>query len=177
MKIRLDFVTNSSSSSFVSFTIDNKVLYNLVRKCRIKGMSTARQTIQCSTFNINDRPVLPFECKTSLADWLVDFFNKLELTSMDMTSEARDELVKEIKSKKDVINAATSAYSLTSANMVSDGWGTALATEDLSDGNLYSFFIDDNEWNSLDREETLYDLLIEEKFAKIKRLSRKKEGV
>ena len=103
MKIRLDFVTNSSSSSFVSFTIDNKVLYNLVRKCRIKGMSTARETIQCSTFNINDRPVLPFERKTSLADWLVDFFNKLELTSMDMTSEARDELVKEIKSKKEAL--------------------------------------------------------------------------
>lgn len=166
MKIRADFVTNSSSSSFIVFNIRNKELAKAAEKFDIP-VDTTEQGISGAFEGMEEMGVIGVPSTDSLADWFAKFLdgqqNHLERWFDYSTNDWRDhtEIVNYIKANKKAIDGCTESSFIASWRSVSDGDGSSFSAEARDGETIKTYIIYEDDWDYKKQGTALWEVLRE----------------
>lgn len=158
MKIRFDFVTNSSSSSFVAFNIKNKELAKVCRKYWIPCNNDGT-TISSVWGAEESNPVVGTPGGGSLADWFIRMLDPYQNYVFEVYDSDYSDAREYIRQHRQEIDEATERSEVASAHVVTDGGGTSVGIEVREKGKILSFGADDYDWDYREMGEALWQVL------------------
>ena len=160
MKIRFDFVTNSSSSSFVAFNIKNKELVEVFKRFNIDYCILGDQICDETWFEESNAPKTPG--KDSVAQWLAYYFELDEVKNLigfygdDSDVEGVVNYLREHAEEFDeCIEKAEFEY----GRAVTDGGGSSYGLEIHKEGKVQTSYLSGSDWDYKKYGETLASAL------------------
>lgn len=158
MKIRFDFVTNSSSSSFVAFNIKNKELAKACRKFWIPCGNDGT-TVSGVWEAENSHQVVGTPGGGSIAQWFETMLDPKQNYVWQLYGEDFSNAIDYISAHRQEIDEATERSEIASADVVTDGDGTGVAIEIREKGVIKSFGVDEYDWDYKEMGEALWQVL------------------
>ena len=158
MKIRLDFVTNSSSSSFVAFNIKNRELAKICNRYWIPVHNDGT-TISGVWGAEESGPVVGTPGGGSIADWFISMLDPEQNYVFEMYDNDYSDAQEYISQHRQLIDEATERSEIASAHVVTDGDGTGVGIEVREKGKILSFGVDEYDWDYREMGEALWQVL------------------
>jgi len=147
MKIRFDFVTNSSSSSYVISRIDNKKLADLYKRVGLWGLvSGQKDTVIKQRFD-SEQTDLMGPGGESISDWLCTVLPYYCFWD-DRQKWKIDELIKLIRENKDEIDHNTRSAEFDTVVSITDGYGSGYYYEERKGGKIILTGFDEDTWDA-----------------------------
>ena len=158
MKFRFDFVTNSSSSSFVAFNIKNKKLAEI---CEAYWVPVGNNgTAISGTWGAEEsNPVVGTPGGGSIAEWFERMLDPEQNDVFEMYNADYSAAIEYIKEHRQEIDEATERSEIASAHVVTDGGGTEVGVEVREKGKIESFGVDEGDWRYEEMGEALWQVL------------------
>ena len=158
MKIRFDFVTNSSSSSYVIFNVRNKELAKVCERFNIpvvtdsSGISSVLEAEQAALAGLTPDG-------QSIAEWFAKVLSARDVYRF--YDKDFSEAIRYLHEHADDIDAHTESSEIAAASIVTDDEGSFIDVETRKKGKIESFSVDTYEWDYEKNGIALWEVLQE----------------
>ena len=157
MKIRFDFVTNSSSSSFVIFNVQNKELAKVCERFNIPVKSDGNSISDLLQAEQSTLAAMTPNAQ-SISEWFIKILSAGDDVYRFYYKDFSDAIAY-IREHAEEIDEKTISSEIASASVVTDDEGSFIDVETRGKGTIESFSVDSFDWNYEERGVALWEIL------------------